>query len=220
MEASFWHDKWERRDLGFHQSEVNPLLQRHWPGLGVPADARVFVPLAGKSLDLLWLAGRGHAVLGVELSETACSGFYEDNGIAYTRCADGPFVRYRGGGVELLCGNYFALDRGRLAGVGAVYDRAALIALPPAMRRCYVALLQVLLPPRPTLLITLDYEQVERDGPPFSVPEAEVRALYEPRWPVRCVERVDLLASEPRYRERGMSRIDDCAFVLGAPAAG
>lgn len=220
MEPSFWHDKWERRDLGFHQSEINPLLQRHWPRLGLAAGAGVFVPLAGKSLDLRWLAAQGHPVLGVELSETACTEFFTDNGLPFERSHDGPFERFRGAGIELLCGDFFALQAAHLAGVAAIYDRAALIALPPPMRRRYVAHLQALCPPLPTLLITLDYEQAERDGPPFSVPESEVRALYEPHWPVRCVERVDLLVSEPRYRERGMSRIEDCAFVLGALAGG
>lgn len=214
MEPAFWHDKWERRDLGFHQSEVNPLLVRHWPALGCAPGATVFVPLAGKSLDMRWLADRGLRVLGVELSALACAEFWAEQGIEPQRRADGPFERWSGGGIELLCGDYFALDAARLAGVAAVYDRAALIALPQDLRRRYVGHLRTVLAPRPTLLITLDYEQSERAGPPFSVPQAEVRALYAPAWTVECVERVDLLASEPRYRERGLSRIEDCAYRL------
>lgn len=69
MQADFWQARWQRNEIGFHLSEVNPYLLRHWPTLGLSADSRVLVPLCGKSLDLSWLAGQGHAVLGVELAE-------------------------------------------------------------------------------------------------------------------------------------------------------
>ena len=190
MEPSFWHDKWERRDLGFHQSEINPLLQRHWPRLGLAAGAGVFVPLAGKSLDLRWLAAQGHPVLGVELSETACTEFFTDNGLPFERSHDGPFERFRGAGIELLCGDFFALQAAHLAGVAAIYDRAALIALPPSMRHDYArALTDLAKPATRMLLVTVEYGSGSVTPPPFEVPPAEVTQLYGHHWNIEQCDR-------------------------------
>lgn len=212
MQAGFWHDKWERRDIGFHQSVPNELLRAHWPALGLKSGERVFVPLAGKSLDMLWLAGEGLRVLGVELSSLACEAFFAENGLTPTRTEEGPFTRWSCAEVELLCGDVFALERAQLADVHGIYDRAALIALPLEMRRRYVEHLSGVLPAAVRmLLITLDYEQSERQGPPFAVSADEVRALYA-GWDLSCLQTVDLLERDPRYRERGLSRISDCAW--------
>ncbi len=215
MEASFWHERWERGQLGFHQDEHNPYLVRHFSRLGLAPGDTVFVPLCGKSLDMLWLVGEGYRVLGVELSSRAVQDFFAENGLESEPEQDGAFTRWRCGALELLCGDFFALGPAHLAGVRGVYDRAALIALPAAMRRRYVAQLARVLPAAlPTLLVTLDYPPAEREGPPFSVDEAEVRALYAPAYAVEPLARIDLLETQPRYRARGLSRIEDCVYRL------
>ena len=79
MQPDFWHQRWADNQIGFHQSAPTPLLLKHWPALGITPGAQVFVPLAGKSLDMAWLASQGHRVLGVELSQLAVEQFFAEH---------------------------------------------------------------------------------------------------------------------------------------------
>ena len=87
MEADFWHDRWRNDEIGFHQRKFNRHLVKHWPTFGSQPEARVFVPLCGKSLDLIWLAERGHAVVGCEISEIAVASFFGEAGLTVRRFA-------------------------------------------------------------------------------------------------------------------------------------
>lgn len=71
-----WLDFWRDERSDFHQIAVNPLLNKFWPSLKLAHGSRVFVPLCGKSLDMLWLAQQGHEVIGVELSSIAVEDFF------------------------------------------------------------------------------------------------------------------------------------------------
>jgi len=179
MEADFWHQRWSAREIGFHQMEINRFLADYWGSLGLPCDGRVLVPLCGKSKDMLWLAQRGHSILGIELSETAVQEFFEEFGVTPDISQKGAFKSYQMENIELLVGDFFALTAADLAGVAGVYDRAALVALPPKMREDYVRLLAKLLPAQAqTLLITFEYLPGAAEGPPFSVSEEDVTRLF------------------------------------------
>lgn len=215
MEPDFWHQRWRDNQIGFHQQRPTPLLVEHWPSLGVANDARVFVPLAGKSLDLLWFAARGLRVLGVELSQIAVEAFFAEHGLA-PEISESRYGRhYRSGPVELICGDVFALDEAALAGCDAVFDRAALIALPPDLRRRYVRELYGRLPVGCRgLLITLEYPQREKAGPPFSVTEDEVHALYARDWSVGRLARRDILAQQPSFIDEGVTALSTAVYRL------
>lgn len=215
MDAQFWHARWHEGRIGFHQDKVTPLLQKHWPSLGVATGSRVFVPLAGKSLDLLWFAAQGHGVLGVELSQLAVEQFFAGHALEPTISQSRYGRHYTASGVELICGDAFALDGEVLAGCGAVYDRAALIALPPRLRQRYAGELYGRLPAGCRgLMITLEYPQQQKAGPPFSVDEAEVRALYGHDWSVATLERRDILSTQPNFVEEGVSALDTVVYAL------
>lgn len=192
MEAQFWHEKWETNELGFHQDDYNPPLRRHWHSLDVPADGRVFVPLCGKSMDMLWLAGQGHSVLGVELSEIAARSFFKEHDLDAARDEVGPFTRYKSGRIQILCGDFFLLTPELLQDVVAVFDRASLIALPADMRTRYVDKLKSLLRPAvKTLLITLTYKDGQINPPPYRVLDEEVMTLYRPWSEINFLETAD-----------------------------
>lgn len=213
MQPEFWHKKWESNQIGFHLPEVNPYLQRHWPQLAIPMQARVLVPLCGKSLDLLWLAGRGHQVLGVELSQKAIEDFFSEHQVTPQVSDEGPFKVYRGDSIELWCGDFFALTADDVAGCAALYDRAALIALPPAMRERYAAHLQQILPPVVQgLLITLDYDQAQMSGPPFAVSDDELRRLLAGAWQVRMLEEQDVLGESWKFLQAGVTRLEERVY--------
>lgn len=215
MDPDFWHQRWREGRIGFHQDAPTPLLLEHWPALALAPGSQVFVPLAGKSLDLVWLAAQGHRVLGVELSPLAVAQFFAEHDLT-PQVRDSRYGRhYRAGDIELICGDVFGLDADVLAEGAAVYDRAALIALPPPLRRRYVRELHALLPAGCRgLLITLEYPQHEKQGPPFAVPEAEVRELYGRDWHVETRERRDILGLQPGFIAEGVSALETVVYRL------
>ena len=183
MQADFWHERWSHNQIGFHESTANPLLVAHFATLGLSPGARIFVPLCGKTLDIDWLLSLGFRVAGSELSPLAVAQLFERLGGESTSTRAGELTQRSTGGLDVFVGDFFGLSRAQLGLVDAVYDRAALIALPLDMRRRYTEHLSALTNGAPQLLIALEYEQQGRDGPPFSVDAAEVQALYGGREP-------------------------------------
>lgn len=220
MDADFWHRRWRDNEIGFHQDQPTPLLQEHWPAVGAPPGCRVFVPLAGKSHDMVWLAAQGHRVLGVELSQLAVEQFFAEHGLQPEIHETRYGLHHRAGGtqagdIELIRGDAFALDAAALADCGAVYDRAALIALPPDMRLRYVDELYARLPAGTRgLLITLEYPAHEKAGPPFPVIEPEIRACFGHDWDVDLLERRDILATQQGFIDEGVTALDTCVYRL------
>ncbi|MFP5507023.1 MAG: thiopurine S-methyltransferase [Gammaproteobacteria bacterium] len=215
MDHAFWHARWQANEIGFHQEEINAHLQSYWPRLDVAAGATVFVPLCGKSRDMLWLASRGHRVLGVEISPIAAAAFFAENDLPVEPIEQERFVLRRAGEIALLEGDYFDLRPDDLRGVAAVYDRASLIALPPDLRAAYAAQMAQLLPAgTPSLLVTLDYDQAEMSGPPFAVGAAEVEALFAADFRIEELDALDILDENPRFRARGLTRLAERIFRL------
>ncbi|KRD30555.1 thiopurine S-methyltransferase [Lysobacter sp. Root916] len=215
MNAEFWQQRWRERQIGFHQDRPSPLLLKHWPSLGLAPDSRVFVPLAGKTLDMAWFASQGHRVLGVELSRIAVEEFFAEHGLTPEVEMSRYGRHYRAGAIELICGDAFALDAALLSDCAAVFDRAALIALPTPLRERYAGELYPHLPSGCRgLLITLEYPQHEKQGPPFSVVEQEVYRLYAPDWRLRTLERRDILAQQPAFIADGVTALDTVVYAL------
>jgi len=214
MEAEFWHQRWRDNLIGFHLPGVNPQLETFWPHLPIESGAPVFVPLCGKSLDMLWLAER-HPVTGVELSPIAVEAFFEDNALQFQQSEKGKFSLCESERIRILCGDFFDLQSEQLTHIKAVYDRASLIALPASMRRSFVNHLEAVLPPGvEMLLITLDYPQQQMDGPPFAVSDSEVQDLFSEGWSIDHLHADDVLAREERFRERGLTHMTENIFHL------
>ncbi len=215
MNREFWLDRWQQDLIGFHRDEVNPHVLAFWSALGLGPGSRIFVPLCGKSRDMIWLAAQGHRVLGVELSPIAVRDFFEEHDLLPQIDRVGKFERWSAGEIVLLQGDFFDLAAEDLSDIAGMYDRAALVALPTEMRRRYASHLQhILASPVPTLLVTMEYPQNEMEGPPFSVGEAEVRALFGARHEIESVLDADVLAAEARMRERGLSQLREKVFRL------
>jgi thiopurine S-methyltransferase len=180
MEPEFWRSRWDEGKIGFHAPDPHQDLEAfgdRWLGDG---PRRVLVPLCGKSVDLWWLAERGHQVVGVELIPKAVDALFAERGVATEREIVGPYTLIRGGGVEVLVGDALRLPEASLAPFDRVWDRAALVALPPEMRAAYVASVQAVTAPSAAVLLnTFEYDPSVMQGPPFSVPEHEVLGHYE-----------------------------------------
>lgn len=215
MEPTFWEQRWRDGRIGFHQDRVTPLLERYWQDIDIAPGACVFVPLAGKSLDMVWLAAHGYRVLGVELSTLAVEQFFAEHRLLPARRESSYGTHYIAGEIELIRGDAFALDADVLASCMGVYDRAALIALPADMRQRYVDQLYARLPSGCRgLLVTLEYPPQQKEGPPFAVDEDEVRRLYARDWTVEVLERRDILASQPGFVAEGVTALDTVAYRI------
>jgi thiopurine S-methyltransferase len=215
VHPDFWHERWRTRQIGFHRSYAHPMLERWWPTLGVAAGAGVYVPLCGKSLDLAWLAGRGHAVVGSELSPVAIGEFFAEAGLTPETTPRAAHRRHVAGPYTILEGDALQLGPGDVGSIGAAYDRAALVALPAELRARHALTLASLLPAgAPVLVISFEYEQSRVDGPPFSVPAAEVHTLFGPAFEVSELERVEVIGESPRYVEAGLTSLHEVAWRL------
>lgn len=176
MQANFWQARWLEGRIGFHKSEVNPLLTQYLSALELPKTSRVLVPLSGKSIDMAWLAQQGYDVVGIELVESAVEEFFAEQNLipTITQPSDSADIkRYQaqlsGQTVELWVADIFSLSADNIGQVDAIYDRAALIALPSDMRLKYSEHILNISDNAPQLLITIHYDQSQKDGPPFSV---------------------------------------------------
>ncbi len=210
MEPEFWHARWKEGRIGFHEGKPNVFLARHGDALGPPTT--VLVPLAGKSVDMLHLASKGHQVLGVELSEQAVADFFNDNGLDAETTQVGAYEVWTAGPITVLVGDFFALTPDFMAGVNALYDRAAIVALPADMRERYAAHLRALMPAGSNgLVVTFDYPQDLMDGPPFAVTASEIRRLYNGLE----IEEIDSAMTEaPRLVEAGVGGAVERCFKL------
>ena len=204
MDRDFWEQRWQQRDIGFHQPHVHEQLKKLWPPLNLPRGSAVFVPMAGKSRDMIWLATQGHRIIGVELSDIAVREFFTEGGQTPARTSVENFEISSAGPFSLYCGDFFDMRAEALSDVAAVYDRAALIALPATLRKRYAETLARILPRDAIIfLIGLDYPEHEISGPPFSVARQEIE---QPFWrDVRCrrARSARRACCQPNLQKRG-----------------
>ncbi|MCU7876436.1 MAG: thiopurine S-methyltransferase [Candidatus Thiodiazotropha sp. (ex Lucinoma borealis)] len=210
-----WLQRWKDNNIGWHHVEFNQHLLNYWHALYLPQGSLVLASLCGKSKDMVWLAEQGYRIRGVELSQLAVKAFFEELALQPLVEPVGHFERWSSGPFEILCGDIFHLDDLDNSDVDAVYDRASLIALNPHQRAGYARLLINTLPKQSKiLLITMEYPQQEMTGPPFSVHESEVLALFESRFSIRKLHTLNILQDTERYRDKGVSHITEQIYLL------
>ena len=193
MEHSFWHDRWATNQIGFHQPAANPLLVTHCAALALPSAGRVLLPLCGKTLDIAWLLAAGYQVVGVELSELAVQQLFAELGATpRIQVLNDALQRYETDKLTVFVGDIFALNRELLGSVDAIYDRAALVALPATLRPRYASHLTAISTGARQLLISFDYEQSQLPGPPFAVLAEELSELYGQHYELQALARQPL----------------------------
>ena len=176
---TLWHSRWDEGRIGFHREAVNTHLQAHADALLADAE-RVLVPLCGKSVDMPWLLDRGVEVVGVELVPRAVEQFFAAQGWSAARSELGGLSAWTHGQLTVLQGDIFAVGHEHAGTVDAIYDRAAIIALPPDVQQRYVDHLHGLLRPGGRmLLLTYDMPLPATQGPPFSVSPDKVPDLFQ-----------------------------------------
>jgi thiopurine S-methyltransferase len=210
-----WLQRWKNQNIGWHHVEFNPHLLNHWHALRMPRGSLVLAPLCGKSRDMVWLAEQGYRIRGIELSPLATECFFQEQNLEPAVTTEAAFECRRAGPYELYCGDIFDLPQLDNRDIDGVYDRASLVALNPLQRKHYAQMLCDLMPQSSRmLLVAMDYPQEEMQGPPYSVQEAEVRALFASRFKVTLLHTLDLLKDTERYVDKGVSRMSEQVYLL------
>jgi thiopurine S-methyltransferase len=192
VDTSFWHQRWETKEIAFHESEANPLLVKYFHTLSLEQGSHVFLPLCGKTLDIRWLLSNGYRVTGVELSKIAIKQLFEELGIVPKITRLGQLEHYSADRIDIFQGDFFELSDWMLDQVNTIYDRAALVALPDEMRKRYTAHLVDITNKAPQLLICYEYDQSLMAGPPFSISHEEAHAHYKDCYDLTLLESADV----------------------------
>lgn len=182
MKANYWHQKWATGDIGFHEAQANGLLIENIHHLNLARGSRLFLPLCGKTRDIHWLLNKGFQIAGAELSETAIRDLFADLKLTPTIKQDGTLQYYAADNIDIFVGDIFNLSQEKLGAVDAIYDRAALVALPDTMRQAYTEHLIKLCQGVAQLIITFEYEQQQMQGPPFSIGTSLIKQYYQQRY--------------------------------------
>lgn len=158
------------------------MLVSYFQELALAENSRVFLPLCGKTRDISWLLSQGYCVVGAELSEIAVEQLFIDLGLEPAISSIGAGKRYSAKNIDIYVGDIFDLTREIMGSIDAVYDRAALVALPEQIRTQYTAHLRKLTNQAPQLLICFEYDQALMAGPPFSISHEELNTHYSGRY--------------------------------------
>jgi len=201
MEKHIWLERWESGQTGFHVDEVNPLLVKHFMELELPLASRIFVPLCGKTHDIGWLLAKGYCVVGVELSEIAVKELFEELGEDPYIMQEGELTHYSVENLDIYVGDIFALTPQIIENVDAVYDRAAIVALPQEMRTEYSKHMLTLAPDTPQLMTTVVYDQSLMNNSPFSVDKEELERLYGDHYTITQLDQMHV--------EGGLKQVKD-----------
>ena len=214
MQQDFWLECWDKGNIGFHRTDVHPLLRQWWPTLNIAGNAPVWVPLCGKTLDMPWLRNQGHQVRGVELSRRALDDFISEQHLQLTWQAQPPLNVASGDGYQLYQGDLFDCGPRQLEDIAALYDRAALIALPENLRRDYVQHMRNNVQAgTPLLLITMSYPPGSIQGPPFSVSAQEVALLFQ-GCEIELLQTRNAIGDFPGLAARGVTALTEQAWRI------
>jgi thiopurine S-methyltransferase len=210
-----WIQRWKDGETGWHRKQVNSKLIEFIDYLQLSQGDTVFVPLCGKSYDMVYLLEQDFKVIGVELSQLAIEQFFDENNLTYTIHQTDQFTMYQGDNITLYCGDYFALDESLLKSVSAVYDRAALIALTVDLRVKYAQhLYSIISNDCRVLLLTLNYPQSQISGPPFAVDEDEVVSLFSNGFECQQLQCFNDIKNEPKFLRAGVYFIEKATYCL------
>jgi thiopurine S-methyltransferase len=210
-----WLEYWENNETNWHSDVVTQELEEYLGLLKLEPGDKVFFPLCGKSLDMLYMLNRGFSVIGVELSEIGIKQFFHENGLDFTISQVGEFDLYSAKNIEIYCGDFFSLTSKYLCDVKAVFDRKSLIALDQNLRQKYVKHLNdiISLGVR-ILLITLHYPQHQMSGPPFSVDKSEVESLFSMTFNFQELKSFQDIENGSKLERSGVDYINNAAYCL------
>lgn len=212
-----WLQLWRDKTLDFHQDVVNSRLTKFWPKLKLAKASKVFVPMCGKSLDMIWLAEQGHDVLGVELSPIAVRDFFKENGWKAKKSIVGDFTLWQYENIIILCGDFFSLTKDELGEIDIIYDRASLTALSEDTRKEYVTHLKNIIKNQ-TKIFLLTTEDADAD---MSLRRAlgvddEINKLYSAEYDIELAHVDSIYEFDTELAGQAMNRTEYKVYQLSS----
>ena len=131
-------------------------------------------------------------VIGAELSELAIQQLFAELDLVPVITAIGDINHYRADNIDIFVGDIFDVTQDMISQVDAILDRAALVALPPDMRKTYTKHLIEITSSAPQLLLTFEYGVTDVTGPPHSISQDEVVAHYGDHYHLKTLELFDI----------------------------
>ena len=203
MQHEFWHQKWQKNEIGFHLNQPHPLLVKYMGCLNISPNSRIFIPLCGKSLDIHWLLTQGYHVVGIDLSPIAIHDLISTLGLSFTEMQSGNLSHFHHPQIDLFVGDFFELTIEQLGQIDAIYDRAALVALPEQMRSQYIQHLIHIGGHASQLLISFEYDQSIMAGPPFAISTQQLQDYYSSEYDIQLLDRqTELLKGKVNAQEK------------------
>jgi len=214
MGLNFWLDSWKDNKIPFHQKQINPILKQQINHLNLSKGDIVLVPLCGKSLDMLWLAELGYKVIGVELSEIAVEEFYTESNIIPTIDVYAGYKHYKSESIDIICGDFFNIDLSTIKTINAIYDRAALIALPNKLRESYIKRISEISQKGVKVLLIVIESQEKNIGPPYQIDVNDITKLYSRDFLVDKIYQKNIENISQHIKKLGYKEIKDVVYLL------
>lgn len=211
-----WEDRWQEGRIYFHNDQPNKRLLKYFSYLHVPPHSHCLVPLCGKSLDMPWLASKGQKITGIELSSIAIKDFFKENHLTPKNLPiNEKLLSYSTESYSLIQGDLFDLQPSMIPKVDWIYDRAALVAIPPQDQKQYATHLSSFLSKgKKVFLISFEYDQKEMEGPPFSATEDSIHKFFSPMFSIQKLDKENALDQEPRFKGKGLTSLFVGVYIL------
>lgn len=211
-EVEDWQKLWQDGIFPWHKESVNPKLEKHWKilmqaaGKEDPSQCRFFVPLCGKSKDMLFLRDQGFQVIGCEGVQQACHDFFTESQIEFELKNQSHFVA-KDGKLTIICGDFFKLKPQDLGGqVDCIWDRGSLVAIPVDRRHEYAQVMSSLVNESFGYLLASIERPVDPPGAmPHSLSYDNVKELYGQKHSVHLLE-----------AKADDKNVKDCTFIISA----
>lgn len=176
-----WLSAWENGKAPWHQEEFHAILRKHTEKItNNLTNAKLFFPLCGKAVDILYLSQMGHEVIGVEYSELAVKQFFEENNIPFNaKLVPEVGVLYENNDclIKIYCCDFFKFNSNLEKNFDGVWDRGALEAIEEAERGNYTRIVKTICKPNAGYLL----ETADRPpgvGPPYYVSSEDISTLF------------------------------------------
>ena len=247
-----WYHRWldiddDATNLGWHLSKPHPVLVKHyddWLQCKNDEEQRLILfPLCGASLDLSYLARRGHQVVGVDGVPKAVTKLLSDYGeeIPSGGGLKPGAMRMRvsqPGWVQQKAAEHmstkdrkytpapflFAVQGDFLEFDGAAAGKYGFPGFDCAFDRGGLVAVEpsdrdgyaqnlASLMKPGGQLLLVTVEHDPSFGPPFNVDEAEVKRLLGKQFDVRLLSREDKMREEPHWKKRGATHFEEVAYM-------
>ncbi|CAM1291497.1 TPMT (predicted) [Pycnogonum litorale] len=191
---SHWQNSWKDGKAYWHNNKPHPDLVKYFQELtNGQKDVKVLFPLCGKAVDMMWVYGQGHRIVGVEAVEQPVQEFFSENKLQYSKIdcpiVDGELYQTRDGRLKIFRCDLFNFNSESDGLMDAVWDRGSFVAIKPYLRIRYGKLMHSLMAEDfQYLLSTVRYDPTPTfNGPPHSVENDEVYSCFKP-WKIVLLE--------------------------------